>query len=140
MPRAHRFERALEIDPSAAVAANNLAWIYAENGGNLDVALDLALTAQRKLPDVCRSRAIRWVSSTPRKRMDWLAISTLKAIAEKDPGNAVYRYHLGLAYASAGDSTRAKQSLTQALALEADFQGAREAKDLLGSLQAESGR
>ena len=125
-----RFERALEIDPEAAVAANNLAWIHAEHGGNLDVAMDLALTAQRKLPGVAAvGDTLGFIYY--KKRMDWLAISTLKAAAEKDPGNAVYQYHLGLAYAGAGDSTRAKQSLTQALALEADFQGAREAKDLL---------
>ena len=33
------------------MAANNLAWRYAEDGGNLDVALSLAQTAKRKLPD-----------------------------------------------------------------------------------------
>ena len=62
------------------------------------------------------------------------AISALKASTEKDPANAVYQYHLGLAYASAGDSTHAKQSLTRALALNADFDGAREARELLGTL------
>ena len=33
------FERALQADPNAGVAANNLAWIHAENDGNLDLAL-----------------------------------------------------------------------------------------------------
>ena len=47
-----RFERVLQIDPEAAVAANNLAWIYAQHGGNLDVAMHLAQTAQKRMPEV----------------------------------------------------------------------------------------
>jgi len=44
------YSRALEIDPNAAVAANNLAWLQAEAGENLDVALNLAQLAKRQLP------------------------------------------------------------------------------------------
>ena len=33
-----RFEQVLRIDPEAAVAANNLAWMYVEQGGNLEKA------------------------------------------------------------------------------------------------------
>ena len=39
------FERVVALDPKAPIAANNLAWIYAENGGNLDVALQHAQAA-----------------------------------------------------------------------------------------------
>ena len=46
-----RYELALEIDPQMPVAANNLAWMYVESGENLDVALQLAQTATRRLPD-----------------------------------------------------------------------------------------
>jgi putative PEP-CTERM system TPR-repeat lipoprotein len=128
-----RFERALQFDPEAAVAANNLAWMYAEKGGNLDVALHLAQTAQKRLPDVPE------VNDTlgfiyVKKNLAPLAISSLKVSAEKDPSNALYHYHLGLAYASAGDKTHAKQSLTRALALKPDFDGAQDAKDKLSSL------
>ena len=45
------FERVMQLDPAAPVAANNLAWMLAESGGNLDVALQYAQTAQRGLPD-----------------------------------------------------------------------------------------
>ena len=41
----------LAASPRAIVAANNLAWLYAENGGNLDVALSLAQTASQQAPD-----------------------------------------------------------------------------------------
>ena len=46
-----RFQRALQIDPTAPVPANNLAWMMADSGGNLDEALQLAQTATRRLPD-----------------------------------------------------------------------------------------
>jgi putative PEP-CTERM system TPR-repeat lipoprotein len=128
-----RFERVLQIDPEAAVAANNLAWIYAANGGNLDVALQLAKTAQKRLPGVPEvSDTLGFIYY--KKDLASLAISTLKVSVESDPQNAVYQYHLGLAYASAGDATRATQSLSHALALRPDFDGAHQAKDLLGSL------
>jgi Tfp pilus assembly protein PilF len=128
-----RFERVLKIDPDASVAANNLAWIYAESGDNLDVAVDLAQRAHRKLPDVPEvSDTLGFVYY--KKGWEAQAITTLSATAGQDPGNAVYQYHLGLAYASAGDVTRAEQSLTRALALKGDFPGAREARDLLASL------
>ena len=46
-----RYNKALQIDPRAAVAANNLAWIDANTNGNLDVALQLAQTAKAQLPN-----------------------------------------------------------------------------------------
>ncbi len=128
-----RFERALQIDPEAGVAANNLAWIYAETGGNLDVALHLAQVAQQRLPGMAEiGDTLGYIYY--KKQLAPLAISTLTVSTEKDPGNAVYQYHLGLAYAAAGDAKRAKQVLARALELKSDFDGAHEARELLSSL------
>lgn len=46
------YRRALEITPETAIAANNLAWLLAENQGNLDEALQLAQTTANKNPTV----------------------------------------------------------------------------------------
>src|SRR5581483_784930 len=128
-----QFERALQIDPEAAVAANNLAWIYAETGENLDVALQLARVAQKRLPGVPEvADTLGYIYY--KKNLAPLAISAFTLSAERDPGNATYQYHLGLAYAGAGDTKRAKELLTRALALKADFSGAQEARELLSSL------
>ena len=44
------YEKAVALDPRvAAPAANNLAWLYAENGENLDRALELAQIARAQL-------------------------------------------------------------------------------------------
>jgi len=40
------FERAVEIDPHTAVASNDLAWDYANNGGNLDIAQTTVVDAK----------------------------------------------------------------------------------------------
>ena len=129
-----RFERVVEIDPQAAVAANNLAWMYAESGGNLDKALQLAQAAHKQLPDLPEvNDTLGFVYY--KKNLAALAIPPFKVSVEKNPGNPVYHYHLGLAYASAGDSARAKQSLTRALALQPNFEGADETRRLLNSIR-----
>jgi len=68
-----------------------------------------------------------------KKNLASLAISTLRASAAKDPVNPIYQYHLGLAYASSGDTAQARGSLTRALALKPDFDGADQARRLLSS-------
>ena len=128
-----RFERVMQIDPEAAVAANNLAWIYAEHEGNLDVALNLAQTAQRRMPDVAAvNDTLGFIYY--KKNLASLAISALKVGAEKDPGNAQVQYHLGLAYASEGDTAQARHSLDRALTLRLNADDAQRAGELLKSL------
>jgi tetratricopeptide (TPR) repeat protein len=128
-----RFERVLQIDPEAAVAANNLAWIYAENEGNLDVALNLAQTAQRRLPEVAAvNDTLGFIYY--KKNLASLAIAALKVAAEKDPNSAQVQYHLGLTYAGAGDAPQARHSLTRALTLKLDADEAQRAGELLKSL------
>ena len=46
------YEKAVALDPeSASPAANNLAWLYAESGENLDRAVELAQIARTHLPN-----------------------------------------------------------------------------------------
>jgi tetratricopeptide (TPR) repeat protein len=132
-PARKRFEGALQIDPEAAVAANNLARIYSGTHGDLDAALQLALTAKRRLPDTVE------VNDTlgriyNKKGLPSLAVSTLKLSADKSPARAQYQYHLAPAYVSAGNQKRAALLLHQTLALEPNFDGAQDAREVLGSL------
>jgi Flp pilus assembly protein TadD len=127
------FEQVLSLDPNATVAANNLAWIYAENGGNLDVALQLAKVAQAALPDSPEtSDTLGWVYL--KKEIYDLSISTFRRAVEVAPTNAKFQYHLGLAYARSGDKNRAKTTLQTALRLKSDFDGAADAKRVLDGL------
>jgi Flp pilus assembly protein TadD len=127
-----RYEQIMQLDPTAAVAANNLAYMYAETGGNLDVALQLAQTAKQKLPEVPDvNDTLGYVYL--KKDLASLAIPPLQASVRKDPKNSTYQYHLGLAYAKAGDKVKAKKALEQALAVNASFPGADDARRMLAS-------
>ena len=128
------FERVIQLDGEAPVASNNLAWIYVQMGGNLDLALQLAQTAHSKLPNVAEvNDTLGFIYY--KKKLPALAVPTLRASVESDPNNPSYHYHLGLAYVLAGDTAQARQSLTKALALKAHFDGAKDAQSVLDSLK-----
>ena len=46
------YEQVLRLDPQAVVAANNLAWLYAESSTSLDIAVQLAKTAKAAQPNM----------------------------------------------------------------------------------------
>ncbi len=128
-----RYEQALALDPETPAAANNLAWMYAQNGENLDVALQLAQAAARRLPDnPAVLDTLGWIYH--KKALPTLAIPQFVKCVERDPKNPIYHFHLGLAYVQAGDPTKARVALRQALSVAPDFAGATEAKDVLASL------
>lgn len=129
-----RYEKALQIDPRAAVAANNLAWIYTANGGNLDVALQLAQTAKSELPDALEvDDTLGWIYV--KKGLPGLAIPPLEDCARKDPSNPEFLFHLGMAYAKAGDRSKARDTLNKAIATGTQFDGIAEAKQTVSQLK-----
>jgi Flp pilus assembly protein TadD len=128
-----RFERAVAIDARAAVAANNLAWIYAEAGENLEQAVHLAVAASQVLPDTAEVLdTLGWVYY--KNEQHALAVSPLRRAVEKRPTDPTYHYHLGLVYERTGDSALARQSLGRAIKLKHDFPGADDAKRVLARL------
>lgn len=127
------YEKVLAIDPRAPVAANNLAWYHAESGGNLDIALQLAQTAKAQVPDEPEfNDTLGWVYY--KQDVPAQAIPLFLQAIDKDPKNAQFQYHLGMAYAKQGEDTKAIAALTKALALNASFVGAGEARRVLGEL------
>jgi tetratricopeptide (TPR) repeat protein len=129
-----RYQDILAQDPNAAVAANNQAWLYAERGEQLDVALQLAQTAKAKLPNVAEvSSTLGWVLY--KKNQPDLAIHPLVESTQQDPTNPVYRYRLGLAYLGAGNEVNARRELQAALKMNARFQYAAHARELLSELE-----
>ena len=130
------YERVLDIDQRAPVAANNLAWIYAESGDNLDVALSLAQTAKEQLPEAAEvNDTLGWIYY--KKDLASLAIPLFQQSRAAEPENPTFHYHLGLAYAHAKDTVRAQEALEQALELQQDFDGAVAARRLLAELRSE---
>jgi len=131
------YEQAIAIDERAAVASNNLAWLYLESGGNLDLALQLAQSARNVLPDSPEvADTLGWVYF--KKGLTEQAISTLKDSVTKQPERADFNYHLGLALAKSGDARSARQTLEKALRLDPKSSEAQEARTVLTQLPAGS--
>jgi tetratricopeptide (TPR) repeat protein len=127
------YERVVQLDHENAVAKNNLAWVLAEHGGNIDVALTLAQEAKEKLGDNLEvTNTIGWIYY--KKHVYRMALDYLKQCADKDQKNPTFQYHLGMAYSSAGRIDEAKQSLRNALRLAPDFPEADAAREALAHL------
>jgi putative PEP-CTERM system TPR-repeat lipoprotein len=127
------YEKALGIDARAATAANNLAWIYASRGENLDRAMTLAQTAHSELPQLPEvSHTLGWVYFT--KGQVTQAMPLLEEAVERDKTNPLYHFHFGMALAKNGENAKASASLKKALSLQPDFGGAAEARRMLQTL------
>jgi Flp pilus assembly protein TadD len=123
-----QYEHVLQLDPNAGVAANNLAWMYAE-AGRLDEALKLATVAQSQLKRPEAEDTLGWVYY--RKGLMQHAIASFERAATKAPNNPVYQYHMGLAQLKQGNDAQGRAALKRALALKADFNGADDARKAL---------
>jgi tetratricopeptide (TPR) repeat protein len=113
------YEKAIEKDPSLSAAKNNLAYILAESGDDLDRALDLAQEAKASLPENGHAAdTLGWVLY--KKGIPSAAIGYLKEaeglFRPDDINLAVVRHHLALAYEAAGERERAKAALDRAFA------------------------
>lgn len=128
-----RYEKILARDERAGVAANNLAWLYADAGTNLEAAVQLAQSAVQQMPESAEvNDTLGWAYY--RKGLSSLALRPFRQSAAKDPANPVYQYHLGLALAQVGEGPKARQALQQALLLARDFPGADDARRVLATL------
>ena len=107
---------------NAPVAANNLAFIYAEEGTNLDVALQLANSAKQRLPEESSvDDTIGWIYY--KKNQPDLAVRPLEESLKRRPDVAEVLYHLGMTYAKLGDKAKARQALERALKLDPKIGG-----------------
>jgi Flp pilus assembly protein TadD len=128
------YQKALKIDPRFPPAANNLAYLYAEKGEDLDEALTLAQGAKERVPDDPHiSDTLGWVYY--KKTVYGRAVTYLQEASEKSPDNAAIRYHLGMAYFKNGDKANARKELKKALELSPKFSGSEEAERVLRSIQ-----
>ncbi|TFG91634.1 MAG: tetratricopeptide repeat protein, partial [Myxococcales bacterium] len=112
------YEEAIRLSPGLAEAKNNLAYIYVDQGQNLDRALDLAQDAKTLLPNnPSVSDTLGWVLY--KRGVPAAAISYLKeaeaATTAGDGSQGVVRHHLAMAYEANGDTEEAIAALDRAL-------------------------
>lgn len=128
------YKKALDIDPKFAPAANNLAWLYAEHGGNIDVALSLAETAkEQQANDPSISDTLGWIYL--KKGAYLKAIALFKESLDKLPDNPSIHYHLGMAYYEKGDKKFAKEELIASLKISDKYPESEDARKVLSELK-----
>ena len=114
-PEAKQFyEATLKVQPDNAIVLNNLAYLLAETGGDLNDALTKAQHAKQiraDLPEI--SDTLGWIYL--KKGLADNAIDVFKELVAKEPHHATYRFHLGMAYSQKGDRTKAMEQLKEAL-------------------------
>ena len=108
------YEQILKIQPDHPIALNNLAYMLAESGTDLDQALTMAQRAKQKLPrDSNVADTLGWIYI--KKNLSDPAISIFRELVRLEPDRSTYYYHLAMALAQKGDKPAAKKALESAL-------------------------
>nr|MBA2526886.1 tetratricopeptide repeat protein [Pyrinomonadaceae bacterium] len=112
------YRQALDVDPKAAIAANNLASLYADHDkGDLDEAMRLAQDVVLRHPNQPGILdTLGWVYY--KKGLYEQSVEQLRKAIAMDGGNPVFRYHLGMALAAKGDQEESRRELQIAALLD----------------------
>jgi tetratricopeptide (TPR) repeat protein len=128
------YQRVIDLQPDNPLASNDLAYVMLQQGGNVDVALSMAQTARRQLPDNANSAdTLGWAYY--HKGVYDSAINLFKEAVKKEPDNATYNYHLGLAYARNGQAAQARQQLDRVVKIKPDSSEANELRQAVAQLK-----
>jgi tetratricopeptide (TPR) repeat protein len=129
------YEQAIQRDPNFAPALNNLAWIYCEHGGNLDLALSLAQRAKQNRPsDPQVSDTLAWIEY--HKGIYDEATNLLRDSLRQMPNSGLFQYHLGMVLLKTpGKESEAKPILARALTSDLSPADAAQARNALQQLE-----
>jgi len=127
------YEQILKLQPDNGVVLNNLAYIIAESGTDLDLALTYAQRAKQIFPtDLNVADTLGWIYI--KKNLSNNAIQVYAELLSKAPKNPTYRYHMGMALYQKGDKTQARRELEEALRNGPSGEEAAKIRELLGKI------
>ncbi len=131
-----RYRKVIEADPNNANALNDLAYIMADTGDNLDQALSYAQRGLQHASDTglktSLSDTLGWVYL--KKNMTDNALQTFQSLVKNNPGNSTFLYHLGTSFYQKGDKQKARVELEAALAAKPNRSDEPRIRDLLARL------
>ncbi|MGA9671305.1 MAG: tetratricopeptide repeat protein [Terracidiphilus sp.] len=132
---ADEYSTALTLNSRNPVASNDLARVMVHTGGNLDVALSMAQTARRELPDSPGvADTVGWIYFE--KGIYPLAINNLQEALKlqdknKVPDNPDIHFHLGMSYEKSAQPVLARQQYEHVLKMYPNYRDASEIKKAL---------
>jgi len=116
------YRRVLGLSPEFSTAANNLAWLMANDGNpnNLDEAMNWAQVAKDEQPTNTNFLdTVGWVNY--KQGQYYNAALKFKQAIDKSPGKPVLHYHLALALAGQNKKEDAVHAVKQSLKLSDSF-------------------
>jgi cellulose synthase operon protein C len=125
------YQQALNIKHDDPLASNNLAYVMLQEGGNVDVALAMAQTARRGMPDSPNAAdTLGWAyfqKGVYQSAVDMFQESL--RLNEKKGGSddPAVHYHLALAYQKLNQTSQARQQLERVLKIDPNDSDAKKA-------------
>jgi tetratricopeptide (TPR) repeat protein len=128
------YRKALKIDPTNAIAMNNLAYLLTTTGGDLDEALKLAQGARQQLPKMNEVLdTLGWIYLKRRQIAE--AVDLFRELNSRVKDNPTYHHHYGMALAEQGNKAAALEELDTALQCHPDPKEEADIKALIRTLQ-----
>jgi len=130
------YEKVLDKNPNALVAANNLAALLTEHPGDpqsLERALALSRDFEKTAPNLLFLDTLGWVYVKMGRFED--GVRVFQKIETKLPDRPILYYHLGMAYFKAGNENKAKRYLARAVQAPEPFPGIEDARMTLAQIK-----
>jgi tetratricopeptide (TPR) repeat protein len=124
------YRKALAKTPEDPLLLNNLAFLLAETGGNLDEAQQMASSAIRKAPNLPQLQdTLAWVQI--KQRHEDSALKILATLTTEHPDDVTFRYHYAVALIDSGNRAAAKDQAETALSKKPPAEMATALRNLL---------
>ena len=127
------YEQILKIQPDNPIGLNNLAYIKAEKGIDLDSAQTMAQRARQKSPNSPEiSDTLGWIYI--KRNLSEEAVRLFQDLTLKSPENPKFHYHYGMALYQKGDKVSSRRELETALKDKPSKDDEAKIRELLGKL------
>jgi tetratricopeptide (TPR) repeat protein len=124
------YTQALQLDPNQPLASNNLAYLLANEGRDLDTALKYAQNVRNQHPnDPNVADTLGWVYYKLGRAV--LARDSVQFATSKQPDNPLFQFHLGMIYKANNQRSEAESALKKAVSTRQDFKERTEAEAAL---------
>lgn len=111
---ADAYNKVLGINPDNALALNNLAFLNADKGTNLDQAMTFAERAKKQVPNNADiNDTLGYVYY--QKNLNAEALRIFRQVVQENPQNPTFRFHLAMALLKDGDKQGARAEAEKAL-------------------------